>query len=76
MASPSKQATNVSIRREVIADARVFGINLSEACEKGLVAEIASKRRERWLAENKDAIQDWNAWTDKNGLPLSKHRMF
>ena len=76
MATVTKRATNVSIRSDVIADARELGINLSEACEKGVVAEISVKRGERWLEENMDAIRAWNAWTEENGLPLAKYRLF
>ena len=76
MATVTKRATNVSIRSDVIADARELGINLSEACEKGVVAEIAVKRRERWLEENMAALLGSNAWVEKHGLPLAKYRVF
>lgn len=76
MKNALKRATNVTLSSEVFAEARELGVNLSQACEKGLVAEIAVKRRERWLAENMDAIHERNAWVEKNGLPLAKYRMF
>ena len=31
---------------------------------------------EAWIAENRDAIESWNAWTAKNGLPLERYRAF
>jgi antitoxin CcdA len=76
MKTTHKRATNVSLPNDLVAEARELGINLSQACEKGVVAEISVKRRERWLTENWDAIQERNAWVEKNGLPLEKHRMF
>ncbi|MEA1674812.1 type II toxin-antitoxin system CcdA family antitoxin [Nitrospirillum sp. BR 11163] len=30
----------------------------------------------RWLVENQDAIADWNAFVEKNGLPLANYRQF
>jgi antitoxin CcdA len=42
-----KRATNVSLPFEMLAEAKNLGVNLSQACEKGLVAEISVKHRER-----------------------------
>ncbi|MFA7668886.1 MAG: type II toxin-antitoxin system CcdA family antitoxin, partial [Burkholderiaceae bacterium] len=33
-------------------------------------------RSELWLAENQEAIESSNAYVEKHGLPLAKHRMF
>jgi antitoxin CcdA len=32
--------------------------------------------REAWIEENREAIEGWNAWTEKNGLPLERYRAF
>jgi antitoxin CcdA len=32
--------------------------------------------REAWLEENREAIRGWNAWVEKNGLPLARYRPF
>jgi antitoxin CcdA len=32
--------------------------------------------REAWIEENREAIESWNAWTEKNGLPLERYRAF
>ncbi len=74
--SGPKKATNVSLPVDLIAEARQLEINISQACERGLVADIATKRRERWLAENMEAINGWNDWVDVHGLPLAKYRPF
>lgn len=71
-----RKATNVSLDAEAIAEARDLGINISKACEAGLVAEISKARAERWKRENSEAIDDWNRWVETNGLPLAKYRMF
>lgn len=36
----------------------------------------AETRAERWLEENREAIDGWNAWVEANGLPLAKYRLF
>jgi antitoxin CcdA len=74
--SGPKKATNVSLPVDLIAEAKQLEINISQACERGLVADIATKRRERWLAENMEAIESSNAWVEQHGLPLARYRLF
>jgi antitoxin CcdA len=71
-----RRATNVSLDSEAVAEAKALGINVSRACEAGLKAEIKRVRAERWLEENREAIEASNAWVAKNGLPLAKYRQF
>jgi antitoxin CcdA len=71
-----KRATNVSLPFDMVAEAKELGINLSQACEKGVVAEISVRRREKWLTENMDAIESNNAWIEEHGLPLAEYRLF
>ena len=75
-AAGSRRATNVTLPETLLRDARNLGINLSQACERGLVAEVAVLRRQRWLAENQDAIQSYNEHVAQNGLPLAAYRQF
>lgn len=72
----NRRPTNVSLAAELIDEARLLYINVSQACEKGLAAEVKKAREDKWIADNWDAIQYWNAYTEKNGLPLAKYRMF
>lgn len=71
-----KRATNISLSAELVDDAKRFGINVSEACQTGLAAEVKRAREERWLLDNRDAIDSYNAWVAENGLPLSEYRQF
>lgn len=32
--------------------------------------------QERWIVENREAIESWNVWVEEHGLPLAKYRMF
>lgn len=74
--APTRRATNVSLGRELLAEARELGINVSQACERGLATTIAEKRAERWLEENREALDASNAWVEANGLPLAGKRLF
>lgn len=73
----ARRATNVTLPEALLQQAREMGINLSQACERGLAAEIAMLRAERWLAENRAAIAAWNAHiAPPHGLPLARFREF
>lgn len=63
-----KQATNVSIRPDLVAAAREAGINLSDTLERALVAELDARRRKRWLEENRQAIENYNGYVEERGV--------
>jgi len=72
----TKKPTNVSLDAELVAEARQLGINISQACETGLSEKVRKAKAEKWLRENKEAL-DWsNAYVEKHGIPLARYRMF
>jgi antitoxin CcdA len=71
-----RRATNVSLDRDYLAEARELGINISQACERGLEATIKEERARRWKEENREAMEGWNKYIETHGLPLAKYRMF
>ncbi len=71
-----RRATNVTLPEILLQEAREMGINLSQACERGLTAEIADVRRQRWLQENREAMGAWNEHVAEHGLPLAAFRQF
>ena len=75
LASP-RRATNVTLPETLLRDARDMGINLSHACERGLAAEVADVRRQRWLEENRGAMDAWNGHVAEHGLLLAAFRQF
>ena len=75
-ASPARRPTNVTLPEALLREARAFGINLSQACERGLAAEVGSVRRQRWLEENSAAMDAWNDHVAEHGLPLAAYRQF
>jgi antitoxin CcdA len=74
--SDLRKAINLSLDVGLIAEAKALGINISQACERGLKAELAEVRSAGWRAENAEGVGAWNDSTEKNGLPLDAHRQF
>ena len=74
--SARRRRTNLTLDAALLTRARDLGINVSQASERGLAEEIKRVERERWLEENRDAIESSNAWVEANGLPLEKYRLF
>ena len=72
-ASPWR-ATDVTLPETLLWDARAIGINLPQACKRGLAAEIADVRRQRWLAANQGAMDSWNEHVAEHGVPLAAFR--
>ncbi len=67
-----KRATNVSINQGLLEDARALDINLSATLERALEAEVRARRREKWLEENREAIEAYNRRIERDGM-LSDH---
>ena len=71
-----KRATNVSLSEALVSEARDFGINVSRACEEGLESEVRRRRAKRWQEENAAGFVAWNAYVERNGVPLARFRKF
>jgi antitoxin CcdA len=71
-----KRATNISLSSDLVDDARRLGINVSEACQAGLAAEVKRAQARQWLQDNHAAINSYNAWVAENGLPYDEYRQY
>ena len=71
-----KKATNLSINRDLLAEARTLKINLSATLEQALTDKVRIERRKQWLENNQDAIDACNELAEQNGLFADKHRIF
>jgi antitoxin CcdA len=67
-ASAPRKATNLSVNSDLLRKARECGLNLSAVMEAALVEEIRKAQRERWLAENREAIDAYNEDIERNGV--------
>ncbi len=71
MARPAahlKRPTNVSIRSDLIEQARALDINLSQEFENHLAEVIRRRRAEQWLRDNREAIEAYNRHIERDGL--------
>ena len=71
-----RKATNVTLPEGLLVEAKQLGVNLSQACEKGLIAAVAEARTATWLRDNQAALEAWNQYVETNGIPLSEFRQF
>ncbi len=63
-----KRAVNVSIRADLLEEAKAFGTNISAVVERALEEEHREKRREKWRTDNRSAILEANEELRENGL--------
>ena len=71
-----KQATNLSINRDLLNAARDAGINLSAVLEEALREKVAAARREKWKQENAEAIAEYNDLVAVHGVFSEGRRSF
>jgi antitoxin CcdA len=71
-----KRATNLSLNSKVLDMAKELGLNISATVDELLAAEVKRRYWERWNEDNKEAIADYNARVEREGLPLAKYRSF
>lgn len=62
-----KISCNTTINRNLLNEAKSLDIKLSEVFENALSLAVAKKRKEKWLAENSDAITQHNEEIKKSG---------
>lgn len=74
--SGATRPTNVSLNAALVDEAKTLGVNISLAAASGLEQAVAKRRTERWLEDNGPALESYNQFVGKNGLPLEKFRLF
>jgi len=66
-----RKRTNITLDANLIARARELDVNLSRAAEEGVAAAVRKADRDRWVEENREAMQAWGKWYEENGHPLA-----
>lgn len=72
----ARKSTNLTLAVSLVAEARELGVNLSLAAEAGIADAVRRVRQERWLTENKAALDSSNAFVEQRGVPLAQYRNF
>lgn len=71
-----KRSANLNLSSKVLDAARELGMNVSQTVDELLAAEVRRRYWARWNEENREAVQDYNARIESEGLPLAKYRSF
>jgi len=65
-AAPKKSA-NLSINADLLQQAKQLNINLSQILEQQLIEIVRQAQRDRWLEENKNALDEYNRRIELRG---------
>ena len=63
-----KKAANLSIRSELLEEARRREFNLSALLESAVADAINQARRKEWLERNRRALDAYNEHVEKHGV--------
>lgn len=72
----TKKPVNLSISTDLLEEARVLNINLSQLLEKSLSEAVSKARAIAWREENREAIEGYNALIAERGSFGDRHRRF
>ena len=76
VAAVAKKATNITLSADVLAEAKLYGINISQTCDAHLREVVRREREAAWLRENAGFIAAYNETVEQEGLPLDQYRTF
>jgi antitoxin CcdA len=68
---PSKnlrKPVNLSLRQDIVDQAKELGINVSQVAEAALSDEVRRMQETQWLAQNAAAIKEHNERVDSKGM--------
>jgi antitoxin CcdA len=71
-----KTPTNLSLPADLVRRAKALDLNLSQVVERALAAAIRAAEQERWLSENEQAIEQYNAFVERHGAFSDDFRQF
>ncbi len=74
--SAKRRPTNVTLSIDLVAEARALNVNVSKACQVGLVAAVKDEADRRWKQDNAAWIEAHRRWVENNELPLERYRLF
>ena len=72
MAATAPKPEDSAVPRKLVDEARRLKIDIAGRTEE----QVRSAIRKAWNEENREAIEAWNAWVEKNGIPLERYRAF
>ena len=71
-----KTRTNVTLDAGLLAQARVFELNVSAIAEGALEAAVRAERARRWAEENAEALEQRRRRIEEHGLILADYAVW
>jgi antitoxin CcdA len=71
-----KVATNLSLRADLVAEAKALALNLSEVVDAAIEVAVREARQAAWLVDNREAIDQYNDFVATHGLFSDGRRRF
>jgi antitoxin CcdA len=71
-----KPAVVISSAEAQITKAPERGVGMSSTCEGGIESDDCYQSAKRWQDDNAAGFAAWNAYVERNGVPLAKYRKF
>lgn len=71
-----KKAANLTVRADLLEEARAYKINLSQTLETALAVELKKRREAEWLEQNREAIAAYARFVEKHGVFSDRFRNF
>ncbi|MFR0689696.1 type II toxin-antitoxin system CcdA family antitoxin [Enterobacterales bacterium AE_CKDN230030158-1A_HGKHYDSX7] len=71
-----KKATNLSLNSDLLKQARELDVNLSAVLEEALADVVKERLGQRWLEQNREAIETYNQHVEENGVFSDGQRSF
>lgn len=68
--SVTRKPTNLTIRKDIIEEAKSLKLNTSKAAEYGIIQAIKELKSKEWVEQNQVAISAHNERIDKQGVLL------
>ncbi len=68
--TPRRKRVNLTVREDVMKEAKELGLNASKAAEAGIEAAVREEKGRRWLEENREAIKAHNRRIEREGVLL------
>ena len=63
-----KKATNLSLNTDLLKQARELDVNLSAVLEEALADVVKERLGQRWLEQNREAIETYNQHVEAAGV--------
>lgn len=67
-ADAPKRPVNLSLNSDLLAIGKDLGLNLSSVAEEALAYAVSARLAERWLEENRAAIEAYNGRVESGGV--------